>query len=79
MIYQKKERMTVVRLRAMRNLYRYSDDRWPSGRPKRIECFNPHPAVRAVLGRWSDCPNIGVGTAIMRLGSEKMEDQRWRP
>ncbi len=51
--------MQIVRLQMSwgQNLYRFSQD-------GRVEAFNKDPEARAILGRWSDCPNINVAKAI---------------
>lgn len=59
---KKNDGMRIVRIRD--NLYRYSRERWVCGTPKILEHYNQSPQVRAVVGRWSNCPNINIASII---------------
>lgn len=39
-------------------LYRYSDERYPTGRPARVDVY--------IKGRWMHSPNVDVSDAIMK-------------
>jgi len=41
-----------------KRLYRYSDERYPAGRPARVEVY--------IKGRWMHSPNVDVSDAIMK-------------